>query len=146
MTTNLAPVTIGRERICTQCSAVYRSPRKSSYCSNACRMKAKRGVVPKAGPKAAMTVICKALLNLGMIGPIGPVTRLGLLIPRAAALDELSYIFNRKGWGFISAEEFDAALRADSISQYSTDSPEAIERKRLQARQRVATARLLRAA
>jgi hypothetical protein len=76
-----------------------------------------------------------------MAGSIGPATALGLTVPRDYAVAELRLIFDRKGWGQLSDAEFDAALSADGIRSYSTDSPEALDRKRLQARQRVATAR-----
>ena len=101
-------------------------------------MKAKRGTAPKA---TALSVIGKALMRLGMAGPIGPATVLGLTVPRGHALAELQMIFNRKGWGWIVEAEFDAALAADGIARYNMDSPEASERRRLLARQRAATAR-----
>lgn len=102
-------------------------------------MKAKRGTPPKG---AALSIIGKALLRLDMAGPIGPASALGLTVPRDHALAELRLIFNRKGWGHLSDAEFNAALSADGIQRYSTDSPEAVLRKRLQGRQRIATARL----
>lgn len=134
----------GRERTCAQCGTIYRSLRPSRFCSNACRCRAKRGYSPKVtAPSGAarLSVIGKALLRLDMAGPIGPVTALGLTVPRDHALAELRLIFDRKGWGLLSDAEFDAALSADGIRSYGTDSPEALDRKRLQARQRVATAR-----
>lgn len=61
---------------------------------------------PKAGP-AGFTVITKALLIAGYVGPISPASRrageppvYGLTVPFEQALDELSYQFNRKGWGW----------------------------------------------
>lgn len=141
-TSSTAPANKGRERTCAQCGTVYRSPRQSRYCGNACRTKAKRGAAPKTAERP-LSVISKALRKLGMIGPIGPADVLGLTVPRVHALEELSYIFQRRGWGYISPTEFDEALRTDGIRSYSADSPETTDRKRLQARQRVATARLL---
>jgi len=101
-------------------------------------MKAKRGTVPKG---AGLSIIGKALLRLDMAGPIGPVTALGLTVPRDYALVELRLIFDRKGWGQLSDAEFDASLSADRIARYNTDSPEAASRKLLLGRQRVAIAR-----
>ena len=150
--TTPAPARTGRERNCTQCGAVYRSPRKSSYCSNACRMKAKRGRSPAPGarpgqpPEASFTPIGRLLVRLGFVGPIGPSTLYGLTVPSSHARAELQLAFDRNGWGHLSESEFNAALSADGIRRYTTDSPETIERKRLQARQRVATARLAKAA
>lgn len=155
MTTKIktaAPARTGRERTCTQCGAVYRSPRKSHYCSNACRMKAKRGRSPAPGarpgqpPEASFTIIGRLLVRLGFAGPIGPSNLYGLTVPASHALTELQLAFDRNGWGHLSESEFNAALSADGIRRYATDSPEAVERKRLQARQRVATARLAMAA
>lgn len=141
------PARVGRERTCTQCGAMYRSPRNSSrYCSNACRMKAKRGTAPTGGPKAGpdgFSIITKALLIAGFVGRIGPTSSrskdassYALLVPFEHALDELSFQFNRKGWGYVSRDEFAAALRADGIRGFGTRSPEATERKHWQDRQR----------
>lgn len=69
----------GRERTCAQCGAVYRSPRSSTYCGNACRCRAKRGYSPKVTAPvgaAGLSVVGKALLRLGMAGSIGPATAL----------------------------------------------------------------------
>lgn len=141
------PARVGRERTCTQCGTIYRSPRNSSrYCSNACRMKAKRGTAPTGGPKAGpdgFSIITKALLIAGFVGKVGPTSSrskdarsYALLVPFEHALDELSFQFNRKGWGYVSRDEFAAALRADGIHGFETRSPEAIERKHWQDRQR----------
>lgn len=141
---------MGRERTCAQCGTLYRSPRANSrYCSNACRCKAKRGKSPKLTAPigtAGFSIIGKLLLRLNMAGPIGPATVYGLTVARIHALAELRLLFDRKGWGHLTDAEFDAAMSADGIRAYSTDSPKAIERKRLQARQRVAAARLREAA
>ncbi len=144
-TTN-TPARVGRERTCTQCGACFRSPRKRDYCSNACRMKAKRGTAPKAGPKAGpegFTIITKALLAAGYVGPIGPASSrskanpiYALTVPLEHALDELSFQFNRRGWGYVSREEFAAALKADGILGFETRNTEAADRKRWQDRQR----------
>lgn len=140
------PARVGRERTCTQCGARFRSPRKRDYCSNACRMKAKRGTAPTGGPKAGpdgFTIITKALLIAGFVGKDGPTSSrskdapsYALLVPFEHALDELSFQFNRKGWGYVSRDEFAAALKADGIKGFSTRSPEATERKHWQDRQR----------
>lgn len=141
------PARVGRERTCTQCGAIYRAPRNSSrYCSNACRMKAKRGTAPTGGPKAApdgFTIITKALLIAGYVGKIGPTSSrskdapcYALLVPFEHALEELSFQFNRKGWGYVSRDEFAAALRTDGIQGFGTRSAEATERKHWQDRQR----------
>lgn len=145
-TTKNTPARVGRERTCTQCGATFRSPRKRDYCSNACRMKAKRGTAPKADPKAGpegFTIITKALLIAGYVGKIGPTSSrskdapvYALTVPFEHALDELSFQFNRKGWGLVSREEFTAALKADGILSYETRSTEAADRKRWQDRQR----------
>jgi hypothetical protein len=142
------PARAGRERTCTQCGATYRSQRNSSlYCSTACRKKANRGTAPTGGPKsgpAGFTVITKALLIAGYVGPLGPVGRrsieppvYALTVPFEQALDELSFQFNRKGWGYITRDEFAAALKSDGIQGFTTRSPEAAEAKRWQDRQRL---------
>jgi len=105
-------------------------------------MKAKRGAAPHA-TTPALSVITRALIKLGMVGPIDPAGTLGLTAHRAQALDELSYIFQRQGWGYITVADFDEAMHADSVRSYSSDSPEAVERKRLQARQRIGLKRYL---
>lgn len=135
----------GRERTCAHCGAVYQSPRASRYCSNACRCRAKRGYSPKPSAPtgtASFTVIGRMLLKLGMVGLIGPAMVYGLTVPADYALAELRLIMNRKGWGQLSEPEFTSALKTDGIRRFTSDSPEATARKRLQARQRVATARL----
>jgi hypothetical protein len=142
-TTDITPARAGRERTCTQCGATYRSQRNSSlYCSPACRKKANRGTAPRGGPKAGpagFTVITKALLIAGYVGLISPAKAApayALTVPFEHALDELSFQFNRKGWGYVSRDEFTAALRADGIQGFTTRSREAAEEKRWQDRQR----------
>ena len=140
------PARVGRERTCTQCGAVYRSPRNSSrYCSNACRMKAKRGTAPKAKPKTGpdgFTVITKALLAAGYVGPVTHGSRkaqpvYALMVPFEHALDELSFQFNRKGWGYISRNEFTEALRTDGIQDFRARTSEAVDLNRRQTRRRM---------
>lgn len=152
MTTNdITPARAGRERNCTHCGATYRSPRSSSlYCSNACRMKAKRGTAPTAtscGP-AGWSPITKALHLAGYIGCIGPVSALSkaapvyaLTVPYELALDELSFQFNRRGWGYVRKEEFDDALRRDGIVDHKARAPEAVDLNRRQTRRRMEVAR-----
>ena len=146
--TKNTPARVGRERTCTQCGAVYRSPRNSSrYCSNACRMKAKRGTAPKGGPKAGpdgFSIITKALLIAGFVGKIGPTSSrskdapcYALTVPFEHALDELSFQFNRKGWGLVSRDEFAAALRADGVQDFHARSSEAVDLNRRQTRRRM---------
>ena len=141
------PARVGRERTCTQCGATYRSPRNSSrYCSNACRMKAKRGTAPTGGPRAGpdgFTIITKALLIAGFVGKVGPTSSrsneapsYAVLVPFEHALDELSFQFNRKGWGYVSRDEFSEALKADGIRPFRIRSGEAADRKRWQDCQR----------
>ena len=136
------PARAGRERTCTQCGATYRSLRKSLYCSNACREKARRGTAPTGGPKAGpagFTVITKALMIAGYVGPVTAgkdAPAYALTVPFEHALDELSFQFNRKGWGYISRDEFTAALKSDGIQGFTARSPEAAEQKRWQDRQR----------
>jgi len=138
------PARAGRERTCTQCGATYRSQRNSSrYCSTACRQKANRGSAPTGGPKAGpagFTVITKALLIAGYVGPVtagkGAPTY-ALTVPFEQALDELSFQFNRKGWGYITRDEFAAALKSDGIQGFNTRSPEAVDLNRRQTRRRM---------
>ncbi|QIQ87076.1 hypothetical protein [Erythrobacter sp.] len=140
-TTTKTPARAGRERTCHQCGTTYRSPRNSSrYCSPACRKRAARGTAPTGGPKAgpsAFSPITKALYLTGYVGPIGPTSRredsptvYGLLVDREAAFAELVHQFDRKDWGIVSREEFDAALKADGIVAFTQRSPEAAARKR----------------
>lgn len=144
---DITPARAGRERTCTQCGATYRSQRNSSrFCSTACRQKANRGTAPTGGPKAGpagFTVITKALLIAGYVVPIGPLGRraseppvYALTVPFEHALDELSFQFNRKGWGYVTRDEFTEALKSDGIQGFTTRSPEAAEEKRWQDRQR----------
>ncbi|WP_227339897.1 hypothetical protein [Sphingopyxis sp. P8] len=88
-------------------------------------------------------MITKATHKLGFIGPIGPVSRrssqplcFALLVPLEYALEELSFQFNRKGFGYVSRDEFSAALRRDGIQGFTSRSPEAAELKKWQDRQR----------
>lgn len=149
-----SPATVAsREQSCEQCGGSYRARRRSSrYCSNACRMKGKRGTAP-ATARATLSPITRALLRLSLAGPISPVrsrtaepTVAALTVPRSYALGELQLLFDRNGWGSLTEAEFGEALTSDGIRPYSTDAPAASERKRLQARQRVATGRRERAA
>lgn len=136
------PALRGRERACAQCGAMYRSPRASLYCSNACRCRAKRGLSPKAcAPTGTATFspIGRLLLKLGFAGPIGRGGVYGLTVPADYALAEMRLVFDRKGWGQVTDGEFAAALSADGIRRFSSDSPEAADRARLLARQRAAT-------
>lgn len=146
------PARAGRERTCTQCGATYRSQRNSSrYCSTSCRKKANRGTAPTGGPKsgpASFSVITKALLIAGYVGLIGPAHGrskeppvYALTVPFEQALYELCFQFNRKGWGYISRDEFAAALKGDGIQGFTKRSPEAIEAKRWQDRQRLRSQR-----
>jgi hypothetical protein len=105
-------------------------------------MKAKRGTAPTVEP-SGLTIITKALMIAGYVGPIGPSSKrsaepaaYALLVPFEYALDELSFQFNRKGWGYVSRDEFSEALRSDSIAGFDTRAPEAAERKLWQDRQR----------
>lgn len=134
----------GRERICAQCTTAYRAPRSSSlYCTPACRKKANRGTAPTISPKAGVagfSVITKALSLTGYVGRVSggktaPIH--ALLVPYETAFDELAYQFNRKGWGFVTRDEFAAALRCDGIQGFATRSPEAATEKRWQDRQRL---------
>lgn len=138
------PARAGRERTCTQCGATYRSQRNSSrYCSTACRQKASRGSAPTGGPKAgpaSFTVITKALMIAGYVGPVTAgkaAPTYALTVPFEQALDELSFQFNRKGWGYITRDEFAAALKSDGIQGFNKRSPEAVDLNRRQTRRRI---------
>lgn len=146
--TENTPARAGRERTCTQCGAIYRSLRNTSrYCSSACRKKANRGTVPTGGPKAGpegFTIITKALQRVGYVGPIGSPNRrdtgpatYALLVPFEHALDELSFQFNRRGWGYVSRDEFASALKSDGIQGFTMRSPEAVDLNRRQTRRRM---------
>ena len=149
--TNTTPAHVGRERRCIQCGDTFRSPRKRDYCSNACRMKAKRGSAPKADPAAApqsFTIITKALILAGYVGPIGPTSSrskdapsYALLVPFEHALDELSFQFNRRGFGYVTRDEFSEALRVDGIQDFHARSPEAVDLNRRQTKRRMQKAR-----
>lgn len=146
-TKQINPARVGRERECVQCGTIYRSLRSSSfYCSPACRKKANRGTAPTAAARSGPAywgAIPKALYRLGLIGQVGPFRKQDtsppvfmLLVECAAAYEELACIFNRKGWGILSRQEFDSAIRADGIRPFSTRSPEAVQHKNWQDRQR----------
>lgn len=141
------PARAGRERTCTQCGAVYRSPRSTSrFCSPACRKKAARGTAPTGGPKAGpagWSYITKALVLCDFVGLIGPANarssappEYGLLVPFERALDELSYQFNRKGFGYVGRDEFGEALKRDGIRSFSARTAEGAEQNRYLTRQR----------
>lgn len=142
----------GRERRCTQCSATYRSLRSTSrYCSTACRSKDYRSTATTGAlPISGVCLIGKLLFHIDFAGAIGPAssrdpgpTVYGLTVPNAFACSEVRGIFNQKGWGNLSEAEFDQALKANGIQSFSTYSPEAIQRDRLQARQRARRQRVL---
>jgi hypothetical protein len=59
-----------------------------------------------------------------------------LLVESSPAHEELAHIFNRKGWGFLSRQEFDSAVREGGIRPFSTRSPGALQHKNWQDRQR----------
>jgi hypothetical protein len=113
-------------------------------------MKAKRGTAPTAtscGP-AGWNPITKALHLAGYIGCIGPVSALSkaapvyaLTVPYELALDELSFQFNRRGWGYVRKEEFDDALRSDGIVDHKARASEAVDLNRRQTRRRMEVAR-----
>ena len=103
----------GRERTCQRCGKAYPSPRASSlYCGTRCRKAANRAA--QANPQAECSLILKALVRLGMAGRVSA-TQWGLTVPREVAFEEVSLIFDRKGWGFLAQAEFDAALAADGV-------------------------------
>lgn len=91
----------GRERTCTQCDTVYRSPRASSrYCSPSCRKKAPYGS-PSKSPRDS-DVLLKRLVHIGLVGRIGtrktaegPVAVMALLVPLEQALAEVNARYNR---------------------------------------------------
>jgi hypothetical protein len=81
--------------------------------------------------------ITKALHKVGYVGITGPAyrtirtpTTYALTVPPEHAYGELSYHFNRKGWGCVSMEEFNEALRMDSVEPFYKLSPEATVAKR----------------
>lgn len=146
MPLNTTPARKGRERFCALCGAIYRSLRSNSlYCSNACRLKGGRGRAPKGGPKAGpagFSPITKALYLTGYVGRVGPASShdtgphvYALLVDPNEAYAELAYQFDRKGWGIVSRDEFDDALKSDGINAFSTRSPQSLERNRWLARQ-----------
>lgn len=146
------PKRAGRERTCHQCGTVYRSIRSTSlYCTPACRKKAARGTAATGGPKAGPDTwgpITRALRIGGYVGRIGPLSSrstqpitYGLLVDPDTARAELADLFNRRGWGLVSREEFAGALKVDGIQGFHIRSPEAAEEKRWKDRQRQRAAR-----
>lgn len=82
-------------------------------------------------------------MKVGYVGCIGPASSrsqqapvYALLVSRDHAHTELSYHFSQKGWGMVSREEFDEALRKDRIKGYQSRSEEAEDTKLWQDRQR----------
>lgn len=127
----------GRERICVQCGTIYKSKRSTStYCSTSCRKKGHRGTPSKVLKVNQWSIITKALHKVGYIGISGPAstrstapTTYSLTVSPDHAYSELSYHFNRKGWGCVTEDEFSKALRADGIESFYTLSPEALAAK-----------------
>lgn len=76
-------------------------------------------------------------------GYVGPVTGgkaapvYALTVPFEHALDELSFQFNRRGWGYVSRDDFAEALKADGITDFHARSPEAVDLNRRQTRRRM---------
>lgn len=73
---------------------------------------------------------------VGYIGMSGPAskrsdapTTYSLTVPHEHAYGELSHHFNRRGWGYVSKEEFSEALRSDGIEAFYTLSPAAVADK-----------------
>lgn len=127
----------GRERSCTQCATIYRAQRStSSYCSTSCRKKGNRGTPRKGLSPDQWSPITKALYKVGYVGISSPADRTvrtpttySLTVPPEHAYGELSYHFNRRGWGCVSREEFNEALRLDSVEPFYKLSPEAATHK-----------------
>lgn len=137
----------GRERTCHQCGTTFRAPRQARYCSNACRVKAKRGRPPKAAPRpdgSPTTPVGRLLVHLGMAGLVSlpcrsePKPGYALLVPRHLAYAEAQQVFEHKQWGPLTEAEFDEALAADGLKASSSDSAETRLRKSLSARLRAA--------
>lgn len=139
MNLNTASTRKGRERSCTQCGSTFRSIRSNArFCSAPCRKKAGRGTAPTGGPKAgpeSFSPITKALFLTGYVGRLSS-SIYALLTDPNEAYAELSYQFDRKGWGIVSRDEFDSALKRDGINGFNTRSPETLERNRYRARLR----------
>jgi hypothetical protein len=146
------PKKAGRERTCHQCGTTYRSIRSNSlYCTTPCRKRAARGAAATGGPKAGPDTwgpITRALRIGGYVGRIGPLSSrstqpitYGLLVDPDAAHAELACLFNRRGWGLVSREEFAGALKADGVQGFNTRSEATLERNRFRARQRGRIAR-----
>ncbi len=129
--------TTGRERLCVQCGTIYKSKRSTStYCSTSCRQKGNRGTPVKHPRSDRWSIITKALHKVGYVGISGPnfttdetPTTYSLTVPPEHAYSELSYHFNRKGWGCVTEEEFSKALRTDGIESFYALSPEAMAAK-----------------
>lgn len=88
-------------------------------------------------------------MRLSFAGQIAPVNSrdlspvvYALTVPTDYAYEELRALFDRKGLGILSREEFNTALRVDGLRTYSTDGHDAADRKRWQARQRATSGRL----
>lgn len=105
-----APAVRGRERTCHQCGNTFRAPRKARFCSNACRMKAKRGTPPclaedvQPTDPAQFSLIGKLLVRSGLAGQIDPALpsararpTFALTVHHASALAELQLTFDRRG-------------------------------------------------
>ncbi len=146
------PKRAGRERTCHQCGTIYRSITSASrYCSTPCRKRAARGTTATGGPKAGPDTwgpITRALRIGGYVGRIGPLSprspqpiTYGLLVDPDTARADLADLFNRRGWGLVSREEFAGALKADGIQGFNIRSPEAADAKRWRDRQRQRAAR-----
>jgi hypothetical protein len=129
--------TTGRERLCVQCGTIYKSKRSTStYCSTSCRQKGNRRTPPTVSRSDQWSILTKALHKVGYIGISGPASKrsdapvtYSLTVPPDHAYSELSYHFNRKGWGCVTEEEFSKALRTDGIESFYTLSPEALAAK-----------------
>lgn len=88
------PARVGRERLCAQCSAVYRAPRASSrYCSAKCRQRGHRGTEDADGK--TLNLLRRWLLRRTYAGQLGPVNSrdprppvYALSVSRSFALEE----------------------------------------------------------
>lgn len=145
-TMTTAPAVRGRERNCHQCGTTFRAPRKARFCSNACRMKGKRGTPPclaedvRPSDPAQFSLIGKLLFRGGLAGQIDPARHsararptFALTVQHALALAELQLIFDRRGWGALSEREFAHALENDGIGPFATDSEPTRQRRRFAA-------------
>jgi hypothetical protein len=86
-----------------------------------------------AHPDHASHKVVLALLDgYGAIGRIEHAKdTLGLLVPAAEALAEVRSSFSRKGWGFLSEADFNAALASRAVAPYRQRSKEDAERHRV---------------